>query len=76
MMACHSQSDRTSVNILLLVNTPVNRFLFCLNKTALPIAQNQLFRYDHDFTTEAVVLGNRRLIGRAVIIITERTGSS
>ena len=37
--------------------------------------------YDHDFTTKAVGLGNpsvrdRRLIGRVVTIITERTGSS
>ena len=63
------------------------RFLFCLNKTAFPIAQTDFFDrknafYDHDFSgTEAVVLDNqsvrdRRLIGRAVIIITERTGSS
>ena len=62
------------------------RVLFCLNKTAFPIAQTHFFDrktafYDHDFTTEAVVLGSqslhdRRLIGRAVIINTERTGSS
>ena len=62
------------------------RFLFFVNKTAFPIAQTDFFDlknafYDHDFTTEAIVLGNqsvrdRRLIGSAVIIITERTGSS
>ena len=62
------------------------RFLFSLNKTAFPIAQTDFFDrknafYDHNFTTEAVVLGNqsvrdRRLIGRAVLIIKERTGSS
>ena len=62
------------------------RFLFCLNKTAFPIAQPDFFDrknafYDHDFTTEAVVLDNqsvrdRHLIGRVAIIITERTGSS
>ena len=62
------------------------RFLFCLNKTASPIAQTDFFGrknafYDHDFTTEAVVLGkqsvrDRRLIGKAVIIITEGTGFS
>ena len=62
------------------------RFLFCLNKTAFPIAQTDFFDrknafYDHDFTTEAIVLDNqsvrdRRLSGRAVIIITERTGFS
>ena len=56
--------------------------LFCLNETAFPIAQTDFFDrknafYDHDFTTEVVVLGNqsvrdRRLIGRAVIIITEK----
>ena len=57
-----------------------------LNKTAFPIAQTDFFDrknafYDHDFTTEVIVLDNqsvrdRRLIGRAVIIITERTGFS
>ena len=57
------------------------RFLFCLNKSAFSIAQTDFFRsqnafYDHDFTTEAVVLDNqsvrdRHRIGRAVIIITE-----
>ena len=62
------------------------RFLFCFNKSAFSIAQTDFFRsqnafYGHDFTTEAVVLGNQsvrdsRLIGRAVINITERTGSS
>ena len=63
------------------------RFLFVmLYKTALPIEQTAFFDcknvfYDHDFTTKAAVLGNqlvrdRRLIGRAVIIITERTGPS
>ena len=66
----------------------MNDFLFCLNKTAFPIAQTDFFDrknafYDHDFTTKAVGLGNqsvrdRRLIGtcRAVIILSERTGSS
>ena len=62
------------------------RFLFCLNKTAFPIDQTDFFDrknafHDHDFITEAVVLDNqsvrdRLLIGRAVIIITERTRSS
>ena len=56
---------------------------FCF---AYSIAQTDFFDrknafYDHDFTTEAVVLDNqsvrdRRLIGGAVISITERTGSS
>ena len=85
MLACHSQLGRTSVNILLLVNTLIHELIgFCLNKTAFPIAQTDIFDrkknafYDHDFTTEAIVLGNQsvrdhRLIGRAVIIITERT---
>ena len=62
------------------------RFLFCLCKTAFPIAQTNFFDhknafYDHDFTTKAIVLDNqsvrdRHLSGRAVIIITERTGFS
>ena len=63
------------------------RFIFfCLNKTAFPIAQTDFFDhknafYDHELTTEAAVLGNqsvrdRRLTGRTVIIITERTRSS
>ena len=62
------------------------KFLLCLNKTAFPIAQTVFFDrenafYGHDFKTEAVDWGNqsvrdRRLIGRAVIIIIERTGSS
>ena len=82
---------RASVNILLLVNTPcnsrsMNDFCFRLNQTAFFIAQTDFFDRkntfnDYDFTTEAVVLGNQsvcdsRLIGRAVIIITERTGSA
>ena len=56
------------------------RFMFCFNKTVLPIAQTDFLdrknaSCDHDFTTEAVALGNqrvrdRRLIGRAVVIIT------
>ena len=46
----------------------------------IPLPNRKNAFYDHDFTTEAIVLGNqsvrdRRLIGIAVIIITERTGS-
>ena len=76
----HSTFGKHTMQLVIL-----ERFLFCLNKTAFPIAQTDFFDrktafYDHDFTTEAVVLGSqslhdRRLIGRAVIIITERTGS-
>ena len=43
------------------------RFLFCLNKTAFPISQTDFFdrktaSYDHDFTTETVVLGSQSLL--------------
>ena len=63
----------------------MNNF-YRLNKTVFshcPTDFNAFYDHDkiNDFATEAVVLDNqsvrdRRIIGRAVIIITERTGPS
>ena len=76
----HSSTIDKHASLLVTPGVTLERFMFCFNKTVLPIAQTDFLdrknaSCDHDFTTAAVAFGNqrvrdRRLIGSAVIIIT------